>query len=118
MTQPAADGLCKWCRKKLRHVGSTTQYENTGKAPKRCMVMVRTGLYGDGKPCGSTVFTADVHQGWVCEHGHASSGRRKVVSRKAWHEKPGYKGNGEFCTMTCGYKFGLAAVAGGMRRRR
>jgi hypothetical protein len=40
---------------------------------------------------------------------------RTVKSRKRWHDKPGPYGDGFFCSLTCGYRFGVAAAKAGYR---
>lgn len=56
--------------------------------------------------CNSCAGKHSVPRGWR---------ERKVVSRERYRDKPGPYGDGFFCSLTCGYRFGVASARAGYR---
>ena len=106
-------GTCLWCGRKLTMTYST-EYERLGRVERKATIC-----------CGAEfkeIFGSDdggVPLGGVCsdcgEITTASYQRKKVVKRTPWYDKPGYEGNGSFCSLRCGYQFGARLAELGRR---
>lgn len=95
-TRTNAPGTCLWCGKKLRQKYDS-KYEHYNRSRSLCC-------------------KAPVIDGHTCEGcgNYVDSGRR-LVSRTKVHERLGDYGDGAFCTLRCGYMFGVAAAKNGFR---
>lgn len=105
-------GTCLWCGEKLRHECRIDyDYNNVLRKSSPCCgadVIVRTPegedhSYNSGEcaQCGHRFNPTKLH--------------RTIVNKTPIFDAPGYMGNGQFCTLRCGYQFGLCCARSGER---
>ena len=103
MSRTMPHKACRYCGKRLRMLYNTTYKRTATKRPalSHCIACDSSNLISDGEgefKCGD------------CGRAMAVQFIRKVVSRVPTFERPGYLGNGYFCTLTCGYRYAVKAV--------
>lgn len=76
-----------------QHVQGASYYRGVGEGERK--------LY-----CNACDALHDLPKGWK---------ERTVASRERYRDKPGPYGDGFFCSLTCGYRFGVAAAKAGYR---
>jgi hypothetical protein len=104
-----APSTCLWCGTRLAH-HYYTETEASDRRPRRCMIVDL-----NGESCRSTRIERDEEGNWRCERDHRLDKPRHVIKRTPVHEKPGYLGDGHFCSLGCGYRFGLGFAKIGKR---
>lgn len=103
---------CLWCGKKLVFEYKT-EWEQTNRKPRECGRYITSGYY-DVERCGDRDISWDEKENvWRCSKGHVVNFIRRAISREKRSDKPGH--HGLFCTLSCGYLFGVALAQQGRR---
>jgi len=105
-----AQRSCLYCNKRLQPFYHT-EWENTGvwhRPKSECDFCGETNWkINAGDP---SLFDCQTEG---CEGGtHSYKQKRRVKSRDPIWEKPGYNGDGLFCTLRCGYNYAKRALLG------
>lgn len=91
-----APGTCLWCGKKLRFSYDSVYDYYWPERSRCCKATLDEDHCCEG--CGNHIYKS-----------------RRLISRKRRYDRPGAYADGAFCTMRCGYMFGVAAAQNGFR---
>lgn len=107
-------GTCLWCGAKLHLEHDVTRSTDRAEALRvlggeKCRTTTDFGSHIEH--CTGTINSSGRCNVCLCEQ----SLRKRIVDKKPRYDKPGYKGNGYFCRLTCAAYFGIAYAGFGYR---
>ena len=106
-------GTCLWCGRQLRRKAYATKAA-IDRAPSD---VVRCGYEDCRKKFKwreAVVYNDGTAHCPGCDS-YVDAQKRRVVSRELVYTKPGDYGDGHFCGLRCGYRFGVAVAGHGRR---